>query len=65
MLDFLYVFGIMLSCIALFLHLFFFFFFAYVFFLISFIALKKLKILKNTKTMCECVYWYLYTLDGH
>ena len=23
-----------------------------------------MKILKNTKTVCECVYWYLCTLDG-
>ena len=26
---------------------------------------KILKNQKNTKTVCVCVYWYLYTLDGH
>ena len=25
---------------------------------------KREKILKNTKTECVCVYWYLCTLDG-
>ena len=65
MLDFLSIFRIMLSYIALFLYL---FIFAYAFF-ISFIAFKKrktnLKKFKNTKTVCFEYTGTCVLLDGH
>jgi len=57
MLDFLSVFGIMLSYIVLVLHL---FIFAYAFF-ISLIAFKKFCFFEKYKNNMFCVYWYLCT----
>ena len=39
--------------------------FVYFCFVLSFFLIKNWKNQKNTKTVFVCVYWYLYTLDGH